>query len=97
MGSAEAMKVGSSIRYGHRAADVERKTAPEGVEALKEVSGSLDKTIGPLIGGLQAGMGYLGAATLAELKARARYIRLTPAGQRESDTHDVIELKTTND
>ena len=97
MGSPEAMKVGSSIRYGYDAGNAQQKTSAEGVEALKEVSGSLDETIGPLIGGLQAGMGYLGAATLAELKSRARYIRVTSAGQREAGPHDVIELKTTND
>jgi len=93
MGSMAAMKAGSAARYGH-AVDVNRKVAPEGVEALKEVSGSVDTVLAQLIGGIQAGMGYVGAATLAELREKARYIRVSPAGQREASPHDVVELKT---
>ncbi|MDP9291989.1 MAG: IMP dehydrogenase, partial [Verrucomicrobiota bacterium] len=59
MGSLAAMKAGSASRYGHRATDTTRKLAPEGVEALKEISGSLDRVVAQLIGGVQAGMGYL--------------------------------------
>lgn len=94
MGSLAAMKAGSAARYGHSAQDTTRKVSAEGVEALKEVSGSVDKVIGQLTGGIQSGMGYLGARTLDELRARARYIRISPAGQRESSTHDIVELKT---
>jgi len=47
-----------------------------------------------LIGGIQSGMGYLGARTLPELRDKARYIRISPAGQKESNTHDIVELKT---
>ena len=47
-----------------------------------------------LIGGLQCGMGYLGARTLAELRAKARYVHVTPAGQKEAAPHDVIEVST---
>jgi IMP dehydrogenase len=47
-----------------------------------------------LIGGIQSGMGYLGAANLTQLKEKARYIRVSPAGQREATPHDVVELKT---
>ncbi|HNQ87348.1 MAG TPA: IMP dehydrogenase [Verrucomicrobiota bacterium] len=93
MGSLAAMKAGSAARYGHTA-DPARKLAAEGVEALKEVSGSVDTTLTQLIGGIQAGMGYLGAATLAQLRERARYIRVTPSGQREAGTHDIVEIKT---
>ncbi|MGF1531811.1 MAG: IMP dehydrogenase [Puniceicoccaceae bacterium] len=93
MGSEEAMKAGSAVRYGHAAKDVNRKIAAEGVEALKEVSGSVDQTLARLSGGLQSGMGYLGARNLAELKEKARYIRVSPAGQRESATHDIITVK----
>ncbi len=93
MGSLAAMKAGSAARYGHDKQDTTRKIAAEGVEALKEVSGSLDKVLVQLIGGIQSGMGYLGAANLTELRARARYIRVTPAGQREAAPHDVIEVK----
>jgi IMP dehydrogenase len=93
MGSLAAMKDGSAARYGH-APDPARKVAPEGVEALKEVSNSVDRALAQLIGGIQAGMGYLGAANLAQLREKARFIRVSPAGQREAGPHDVVELKT---
>ena len=47
-----------------------------------------------LAGGVQSGMGYLGARTLSEMREKARYIRVTPAGQRESAPHDIVEVKT---
>jgi len=93
MGSLAAMKAGSAARYGHSSTTTQ-KIAPEGVEALKEVSGSVETVLTQLIGGIQSGMGYLGAATLPELRARARYARVSPAGQREAGTHDVVEVKT---
>jgi len=92
MGSLAAMKAGSAARYGHNS-DSSRKVAPEGVEALKEVTGSVDRVLTQLIGGIQSGMGYLGAANLAQLRDKARYIRVSPAGQREAAPHDVVELK----
>jgi IMP dehydrogenase len=92
MGSLAAMKAGSAARYGH-SNDSNRKVAPEGVEALKEVTGSVDRVLAQLIGGIQSGMGYLGAANLAQLRENARYIRVSPAGQREAAPHDVVELK----
>jgi IMP dehydrogenase len=93
MGSMAAMKAGSAARYGHTT-DPTRKVAPEGIEALKEVSGSVDRVLGQLIGGIQSGMGYLGAANLAQLREKARFIRVSPAGQREAAPHDVVELKS---
>jgi IMP dehydrogenase len=93
MGSLAAMKAGSAARYGHNS-DHTRKVAPEGVEALKEVSGSVDNVLTQLIGGIQSGMGYLGAANLEQLREKARFIRVSPAGQREASPHDVVELKT---
>jgi IMP dehydrogenase len=95
MGSLAAMKAGSAARYGH-ASDSSRKVAPEGVEALKEVTGSIDRVLEQLIGGIQSGMGYLGAANLAQLREKARFIRVSPAGQREAVPHDVVEFKTGN-
>ena len=65
-----------------------------GVEALKEVAGGLDTVVTQLVGGLQSGMGYLGAPNLTELRKKARFIRVTPAGQRESSPHDIVEVKT---
>jgi IMP dehydrogenase len=94
MGSLAAMKAGSAARYGHDKNDRTRKVAAEGIEALKEVSGSVDDVLGNLIGGVQSGMGYLGAANLAELRAKARYVRVSPAGQKEAAPHDVIEVST---
>ncbi|MBI5692415.1 MAG: IMP dehydrogenase [Verrucomicrobia bacterium] len=94
MGSLSAMKAGSAARYGHDKADTTRKVAAEGIEALKEVSGSVDDVLATLIGGVQSGMGYLGAATLADLRSKARYIRVSPAGQKEAAPHDVIEVST---
>lgn len=97
MGSLEAMKAGSAARYGHDKKDTNRKIAAEGVEALKEVSGPLDQTIDQLAGGIQSGMGYLGAKDLSELKSKARYIRVSSAGQKEAAPHDVLEVKTAKD
>ncbi|MEM6821626.1 MAG: IMP dehydrogenase [Verrucomicrobiota bacterium] len=94
MGSLEAMKAGSAARYGHEAKDKNRKVAAEGIEALKEVSGSLDRTVSQLAGGIQSGMGYLGANNLTELREKARYVRVSPAGQKEASPHDVVEVKT---
>ncbi len=95
MGSLEAMKAGSAARYGHDSNDKRfQKAAAEGIEALKEVSGSLDDVLRQLAGGIQSGMGYLGAANLPELRTKARYIRVSSAGMKEAAPHDVIEVKT---
>ncbi|PTX91249.1 IMP dehydrogenase [Opitutus sp. ER46] len=94
MGTLAAMKAGSAARYGHDKNDTTRKIAAEGIEALKEVSGSIDDVLANLIGGIQSGMGYLGAATLPDLREKARYTRVSPAGQKEAAPHDVIEVST---
>ena len=93
MGSLEAMRDGSAARYGHSQKDLRGKSAPEGIEALKEVSGSLREVLENLAGGIRAGLGYLGAFDLHELQQNARFVRVTPAGQRESAPHDVVEIK----
>ncbi len=93
MGSLAAMKAGSAARYG-QPANSTQKVAPEGVEALKEVSPSTDRILAQLIGGIQSGMGYLGAVNLAQLRDKARYIRVSSAGMREAAPHDVVEVKT---
>jgi IMP dehydrogenase len=95
MGSLAAMKAGSAARYGHTS-NPAQKVAPEGVEALKEVSTSADGVLAQLIGGIQSGMGYLGAANLNQLREKARFIRVSSAGMREAAPHDVVELKTGN-
>jgi IMP dehydrogenase len=93
MGSLSAMSAGSAARYGHVAKDATRKVAAEGVEALKEAGPPIDTVLLQLAGGVQSGLGYLGARDLQDLRRNARYIRVTPAGQRESAPHDIIELK----
>lgn len=93
MGSLAAMRAGSAARYGHATKDANRKVAAEGVEALKEAGPPMDVVLQQLAGGVQSGCGYLGARNLAELRANARYIRVTPAGQRESAPHDIIEVR----
>ncbi|HEY5078313.1 MAG TPA: IMP dehydrogenase [Opitutaceae bacterium] len=93
MGSLAAMKAGSAARYG-RDSDDSRKMTSEGIEALKEVSGSVDEVLTSLIGGVQSGMGYLGARTLRELQRKARFARVSPAGQKEASPHDVVEVTT---
>ncbi|HKI68928.1 MAG TPA: IMP dehydrogenase [Verrucomicrobiae bacterium] len=93
MGSLAAMKAGSAARYA-QAPNPTQKVAAEGIEALKESAGSIDRVLAQLIGGIQSGMGYLGAANLNQLREKARYIRVSPAGQREASPHDVVELKT---
>ena len=93
MGSIEAMKEGSASRYGHKKEDLLSKSTPEGIEALKEVAGSVKETIESLAGGIRAGLGYLGAENLDQLKNNARFIQVSSAGHKESGTHDVIEVK----
>ena len=96
MGSNAAMKDGSAARYGHDRKDVATKAAAEGIEALKESVGSLSGVLRELVGGIQSGMGYLGAVDLEQLRKNARYIRVSPAGQKESAPHDVITVKTSD-
>lgn len=89
MGSLGAMSKGSKERYGqHDVADA-RKLVPEGVEACVAYRGALDDVVYQLLGGLRAGMGYVGAPDLASLRAYTRFVRVTAAGYRESHVHDV--------
>jgi IMP dehydrogenase len=93
MGSLAAMKAGSAARYGHTV-NATQKVAPEGIEALKEVSASVDKVLTQLVGGIQSGLGYLGALNPSQLRQKARFIRVSSAGEREAAPHDVVEVKT---
>jgi IMP dehydrogenase/GMP reductase len=98
MGSIGAMRRGSRDRYfqdefdleGGRAAD---KLVPEGIEGRVAHKGSAAAVIHQLMGGLRAGMGYCGSATIPDLQRKARVIRITPAGARESHVHDVTITK----
>jgi len=92
MGSLEAMKEGSKDRYFQ--GDVEEaKLVPEGIEGRVPYRGALSFIVQQLVGGLKSGMGYLGARTLPELHQKARFIRITSSGLRESHVHDVIITK----
>ena len=93
MGSLEAMRGGmSKDRYFQEDQD-DVKLVPEGIEGRVPYKGSLQSTIEQLVGGLRAGMGYVGAADLASLRRDARFIRVSPAGLRESHVHDVTMTK----
>jgi IMP dehydrogenase len=66
---------------------------PEGIEGREPYKGSLAALVYQLVGGLRAGMGYCGCRNIAELRTKARFLRLTQAGLRESHVHDVIITK----
>jgi len=92
MGSLSAMKKGSAARYGHLKKDVARKLTAEGIEGMKEVRGSAQNILAEMAGGLQSGMGYNGAKNFDELRKKARFVRISTAGLKESAPHDVIEV-----
>lgn len=89
MGSIEAMKAGSKDRYAQEHLEDESKFVPEGIEGRVPYKGSLSSVVYQLLGGLKSGMGYVGAKNIEELKQKARFVRITPAGLRESHVHDV--------
>jgi IMP dehydrogenase len=90
MGSMGAMTQGSSDRY---AQDSNGKLVPEGIEGRVPYKGMLADLVYQLVGGLRAGMGYCGCGSIEELRERARFVRVTSAGLRESHVHDVIITK----
>jgi IMP dehydrogenase len=93
MGSIEAMQKGSKDRY-YQDDDIDGdKLVPEGIVGRVPYRGSLSGNIFQLIGGLKAGMGYVGCRTLDELREKARFIKISAAGMRESHVHDVIITK----
>jgi IMP dehydrogenase len=89
MGSLSAMQEGSADRYFQDPEEDKRKLVPEGIEARIPYKGPMADTVFQLVGGLRSGMGYCGAADLRELQERARFIRVTTGGLRESHPHDV--------
>jgi IMP dehydrogenase len=93
MGSIEAMKEGSKDRYFQEEVELEIKLVPEGIVARVPYRGPLADTIYQLVGGLKAGMGYLGCTSIQELQTNPKFIQITPAGLRESHVHDVIIIK----
>jgi len=93
MGSLEAMKAGSRDRYGQEGAFFEGKLVPEGIEGMVPYKGSVEVMIPQLTGGLRAGMGYCGCRNIEELQTRARFLRITSFGLKESHVHDVLVTK----
>jgi IMP dehydrogenase len=93
MGSIEAMKEGSKDRYFQEGMEGESKLVPEGIVGRVPYRGPIADTIYQLVGGLRAGMGYVGAASIKELQAKATFMRITAAGLREGHVHDVIITK----
>jgi IMP dehydrogenase len=93
MGSLGAMKRGSSDRYFQEDEFDERKLVPEGIEGRVPYKGPLSALVGQIVGGLRAGMGYLGCADVATLHREARFVRISAAGLKESHAHDVIITK----
>jgi IMP dehydrogenase len=94
MGSLEVMKEGKSRdRYCIDEDEIESKIVPEGIEGRVPYRGSLSIMIQQLIGGLRAGMGYVGCKTIGELHQKSRFLRITSAGLKESHVHDVIITK----
>jgi IMP dehydrogenase len=89
MGSLAAMVEGSKARYGQGGVQDTQKLVPEGVEGMVAHRGPLAPFVYQFVGGIRAGMGYLGADTLPMLRSRARFVRITHAGVQESHPHDV--------
>ena len=91
MGSIAAMTAGSGDRYAQEGEVT--KLVPEGIEGRVPHKGTLADMVAQLVGGLRSGMGYCGCSTIDELQRKARFVRITPAGLRESHVHDVIITK----
>ena len=89
MGSVGAMASGSADRYFQKEVSDSLKFVPEGIEGQVAFKGPIGDIIHQLVGGLRAAMGYVGAGTIDDLQARARFVRITGAGLRESHVHDV--------
>jgi IMP dehydrogenase len=93
MGSLGAMAKGSKDRYGQMDVSDQDKLVPEGIEGRVPYRGSARGILHQLVGGLKSGMGYVGAGDIEELQKRARFIRVSPQGLRESHVHDVSITK----
>jgi IMP dehydrogenase len=93
MGSVEAMRQGSSDRYYQKDTGEDDELVPEGIVGRIPFRGTVKENIIQMIGGLKAGMGYLGADTIQELHEKARFIKISAAGLKESHVHDVSITK----
>ena len=93
MGSVGAMARGSADRYFQKEVSEAHKLVPEGIEGQTPFKGPVGPVIHQLVGGLRAAMGYVGAPTIPEFQKRARFVRITGAGLRESHVHDVMIMR----
>jgi len=93
MGSLGAMRAGSKDRYFQAEVTQASKLVPEGIEGRVPYRGSLSESVYQLLGGLRSGMGYTGCRTIDDLRTRARFVRISSAGLRESHVHGVIVTK----
>jgi len=93
MGSIEAMQQGSKDRYFQDAEDDIKKLVPEGIVGRVPFKGELSEVIYQLVGGLRAGMGYCGSKDIKTFQAKARFVKITSSGARESHPHDVAITK----
>ncbi|MBP9085235.1 MAG: IMP dehydrogenase [Kofleriaceae bacterium] len=93
MGSIGAMQEGSKDRYFQADVETPQKLVPEGIEGRVPYKGPLRDSILQLVGGLRASMGYLGCATIDDMRTKSRFVRISSAGLRESHVHDVIITK----
>jgi IMP dehydrogenase len=93
MGSLEVMKEGGRDRYAQDFYTDEKKLVPEGIEGRVPYKGTVSHLIQMMVGGLKAGMGYAGCRTILELQKKAKFIKVTVAGVKESHVHDVIITK----
>lgn len=93
MGSLGAMKAGSADRYFQEGEAPLTKLVPEGIEGMVPFKGSVESMVTQLVGGMRAGMGLTGCASIPELRTKARFVRITLAGLRESHPHDVTITK----
>jgi IMP dehydrogenase len=89
MGSLGAMVEGSADRYGQAGTKAQDKLVPEGVEGRVPARGKLSGFVYQLVGGLRAGMGYVGARDVAELQQKARFVKISGASLRENHPHDI--------
>jgi IMP dehydrogenase len=93
MGSLGAMQHGSKDRYFQDVEDDLKKLVPEGIEGRVPFKGTIAEVMHQYVGGLRAGMGYCGAATVADLQEKAQFVRITSAGMVESHPHNVSITK----
>ena len=93
MGSLSAMKAGSADRYFQAGEQPLSKLVPEGIEGMVPFKGTLEFVVTQLLGGLRSGMGLVGCASIQELRTKAAFVRVTPAGLKESHAHDAVITK----